>query len=125
MSEINQICNDLGLPVGDGFTQDWAYELPDEYRTKEWLDKYITAYLKNGYSVEGKNELMTLSLDVTNDLLSNGVNVIDITIVKVLNTLSDNYNQHVDLVDYWSLDDEPLDDCFALTPEIRRLKKLN
>ncbi|AFI88495.1 hypothetical protein F6Q07_22910 [Pectobacterium parmentieri] len=123
MNEINNICNDLGLPIGDNFTQDWAYELSDEYRTEEWLDKYITAYLNNGYSVSSKNELMTLCLDVTNDLLSTGTSVINATIIKVLNTLIDNYQQHVDLINYWSLDDEPLEDCFALTPEIRKLKK--
>ncbi|ACX86209.1 hypothetical protein [Pectobacterium parmentieri] len=123
MNEINNICNDLGLPIGDDFTQDWAYELSDEYRTEEWLDKYITAYLNNGCSVNSKNELMTLCLDVTNDLLSTGTSVINATIIKVLNTLIYNYQQHVDLINYWSLDDEPLEDCFALTPEIRKLKK--
>ncbi|AYH04256.1 hypothetical protein [Pectobacterium parmentieri] len=123
MNEINNICNDLGLPIGDDFTQDWAYELSDEYRTEEWLDKYITAYLNNGYSVNSKNELMTLCLDVTNDLLSAGISVINATIIKVLSALIDNYQQHVDLINYWSLDDEPLEDCFALTPEIRKLKK--
>ncbi|WP_239005712.1 hypothetical protein [Pectobacterium parmentieri] len=98
MNEINNICNDLGLPIGDDFTQDWAYELSDEYRTEEWLDKYITAYLNNGYSVNSKNELMTLCLDVTNDLLSAGISVINATIIKVLSALIDNYQQHVDLI---------------------------
>lgn len=123
MNEVNKICNDLGLPEGDEFTQDWAYELSDEYRTKEWLNKYIAAYLNNNYSLDGKNELMTLSLDVSNDLLCSGVSSTDEVIMKVLNVLFENHQNHMDLINYWSLDDEPIEDCFALTSKIRELKK--
>ncbi|HCP9057520.1 TPA: hypothetical protein OF605_004909 [Escherichia coli] len=123
MNEIDKICSELGVPVSDKFTQDWAYELPEKYRTKEWLSKYIAAYLNNGYSQKGKNELMTLALDVCNDLLSSGVPPSDKVIVKALNTLLDNYKNHIDLINYWALDDESLEDIFALTPEIRELKK--
>lgn len=126
MNELNKICSDLGLPEGDEFTQDWAYELSDEFRTKEWLGKYISAYLNNNYSSDGKNELMTLSLDVSNDLLSSGVSSTDGVIIKVLNVLFENHQNHMDLINYWSLDDEPIEDCFALTSKIRELKnKIN
>ena len=121
MDEINKICTDLGIPAGDRFTQDWAYELPEEYRNKEWLNKYITAYLNNNYSLKVKNELMTLALDVSNDLLSSGLSASDKVIVKVLNVLLDNYQNHIDLINYWALDNEPLENCFLLTPEIRKL----
>lgn len=123
MNEIDKIYIELGLPVADEFTQNWAYELPEKYRTKKWLSKYIAAYSNNSYSTNGKNELMTLSLDVCNDLLSAGLPPSDEVIVKVLITLFDNYKVHRTLIDYWSLDDESSDDCFTLTPEIRRLKK--
>jgi len=122
MTEINKICSDLGLPVGDGFTQDWAYELPEKYRTKEWLDKYINAYINSDYSLSGKNELMALSLDVCNDLLSSGLSHTDEVIIKVLNSLLENHQNHMELIDYWSLDNEPLEDCFSLTSEMRNLK---
>ncbi|WP_336296508.1 hypothetical protein [Cronobacter dublinensis] len=123
MSNVNKICQNLDLPVGDNFTQDWAHELPDEYRTKKWLEKYILAYQNGDYTEEEKNELMSLSLDVSNDLLSSGVNPNDVIIVKVLNILFENRKKHIELIEYWSLDDEPIEDCFALTNQIRQLKK--
>lgn len=33
MNAINVLCKDLKLPKGDLYTQDWVYELPEEYRT--------------------------------------------------------------------------------------------
>lgn len=123
MDEIKKICSDLCLPAGDDFMQDWAYELPDEYRTEEWLGKYIYAYLNNHYSLRGKKELMALSLDVSNDLLSSGTLSIKGVISDVLSVLFENHRDYSDLIDYWSLENEPLEDGFALTPEVRLLKE--
>ncbi|OCG58538.1 hypothetical protein [Gilliamella sp. GillExp13] len=125
MHIIKNLCDDLNLPYGDRFTQDWAYELPDQYRTKYWLNKYIFAYLYNGYSSIEKKELMILSLDVCNDLISSGLNPNDKVIQKVLNILFNNYKNYEDLINYWALDSAPLIDCFALTPIIRELKYQN
>ena len=122
MEIIETICSDLNLPHGDLFTQDWAYELPDQYRTKDWLKKYISAYLYNGYPTTGQRELMILALDVCNDLLSSGLSSNDAVIQSVLSALLDHYKEYVDLVDYWAVDGEPLRDCFALTPLIRELR---
>ncbi|PHM22593.1 hypothetical protein [Xenorhabdus budapestensis] len=70
MNTIEHICKDLGLPKGDSFTQDWVLELPEEYRTKEWLKKYIFAYSSDNYSELEKNTLMELMLDIANDFLT-------------------------------------------------------
>ncbi|MHA8111815.1 hypothetical protein ACX122_01590 [Kosakonia cowanii] len=123
MSVISKICHDLGLPTGDSFTQDWAYELPDEYRTKEWLVKYIAAYSNNSDSLEVRRELMALSLDIINDLLASGLSTADGHVVKTLGLLFENYPVHIDLVTYWECGADFPEDCFALTPEIRRLKE--
>ncbi|NUE95150.1 hypothetical protein GYW75_01915 [Gilliamella sp. ESL0232] len=125
MQIIKKLCDDLNLPYGDRFTQDWAYDLPDQYRTKYWLNKYIFAYLYNGYSSIEKKELMILSLDVCNDLISSGLNPNDKVIQKVLNILFNNYKNYEDLINYWALDSAPLTDCFTLTPIIRKLKYQN
>lgn len=125
MQIIKKLCDDLNLRYGDRFTQDWTYELPDQYRTKYWLNKYIFAYLYNGYSSIEKKELMILSLDVCNDLISSGLNPNDKVIQKVLNILFNNYKNYEDLINYWALDSAPLIDCFALTPIIRELKYQN
>ncbi len=123
MDVISKICHDLGLPTGDGYTQDWAYELPDEYRTKEWLAKYIVAYLNYSDSFEARRELMALSLDIINDLLASGLSTADEHVVKTLGLLFENYPVHSDLITYWECGADSPEDCFALTPEIRRLKE--
>ncbi|PHM62642.1 hypothetical protein [Xenorhabdus ishibashii] len=122
MNTIERICKDLGLPKGDRFTQDWGLELPEKYRTKEWLNKYITAYSNNNYSKMEKNILMELMLDIANDFLTQNVRCDDESIINVLNLLSNNHQYHSQLIDYWSLDEESLEDCFALTPKIREIK---
>ncbi|OCG76734.1 hypothetical protein A9G42_07335 [Gilliamella sp. Nev6-6] len=122
MYELKKLCHDLHLPSGDKFTQDWAYELPEQYRTEEWLDRYIRAYTHSTYSKTQKRILMTLILDVTNDLVSSGISVSTLTINQALKLLLQDYHYHMELIEYWSLSDEPLADCFALTPEIRKLK---
>lgn len=41
---LERICADLGLPRGDAWTQDWAYELGEQYRTEAYVGKYLAAY---------------------------------------------------------------------------------
>lgn len=121
MNDIDRICSNLGLPIGGAYTQDWAYELPEEFRTRAWLKKYIFAYSSGEYSIGAKNELMTLALDVSNDLLSSGVSDGDEVIVSVLKALFDNRKEHQELIEHWMLEGEPLEDCFALTCHVRRV----
>lgn len=47
-----------------------------------------------------KKELMILSLDVCNDLLSSGLSSNDEIINKVLNVLFNNYKDYMDLINY-------------------------
>lgn len=125
MNAINVLCKDLKLPKGDSYTQDWVYELPEEYRTEEWLDKYIVAYSNSNYSEQEKNLLMSLMLDIINDFLIEKSERQSVLIDKVLKLLLANYQQHRQLIEYWSLDNEPLEDCFELTPKIRKITKKN
>ncbi|MBG6032866.1 hypothetical protein I5E97_17680 [Proteus hauseri] len=118
---INQLAMDLGLPEGDEYTQDWVYELPESYRTKKWLEKYIQVYSNDKYNTFEKNELMKLMLDIINDFLIKNSKKDDL-IRKVLTLLSDNYQIHLQLVEHWSLDDDPLEDCFELTPAVRKIR---
>ncbi|MFK3772784.1 hypothetical protein [Pseudomonas sp. NPDC089406] len=122
MSDVTRLRRDLGLPPGDRYTQDWAYELPEQYRTTAWLEKYLAAYLMGGYSPQGQHELMTLALDVCNDLVSAGGSPADEPLVRVLSALFDDALANGDLIAYWAMEGEVLEECFALTPEIRRLK---
>lgn len=87
MNSIERICRDLDLPCGDEFTQDWTYELPEEFRTEEYLNKYILTYSNDNYSESERDLLMQLILDVTNDCLSMGMDTNNEVIVKALDFL--------------------------------------
>src|SRR3954463_6679546 len=44
---IARVCQGLGLPLGDSFSQDWAYELPEEFRTREFSERYLVLNVAN------------------------------------------------------------------------------
>lgn len=122
MNSIKRICRDLGIPEGDKFTQDWAYELPEEFRTDKWLSKYTLAYSNDDYSESEQDLLMQLILDVTNDCLNMGVSANDEVIINALSLLSGNHQRYSELIEYWAQDGDPLEDCFALTEKIREIR---
>lgn len=65
-------------------------------------------------------------LDVANDLLTEKINDNDEVIINLFNLLLKNHQSYLQLIDYWALDGELLEDCFALTPKIREIKnKIN
>ena len=121
MNELEKLCQDLKVPLGNG--QDWEYELANEYRTPQWLAKYLSAYLDNNYSTFQKHILMNLCIDICNDLFTADPNQNQPIIHQVLNILYNDYAQHWQLIDYWALPDEPLEDCFEITSEIRKLRQ--
>ena len=121
MNELKKLCQDLKVPLGNG--QDWEYELTAEYRTPQWLAKYLSAYLHNNYSTFQKHILMNLCVDICNDLFTADRKQNQPIICQVLNVLYNDYAQHWQLIDYWAAIDQPLEDCFELTPEIRKLRQ--
>ena len=121
MNELKKLCQDLKVPLGNG--QDWEYELTAEYRTPQWLAKYLSAYLDNNYSTFQKHILMNLCVDICNDLFTADRKQNQPIICQVLNVLYNDYAQHWQLIDYWAAIDQPLEDCLELTPEIRKLRQ--
>ena len=63
---------------------------------------------------------MELILDVANDLTVKHCAAKEID--QVFDLLYTDHSIHEELIQYWSLDDEPLDDSFALTPKMRVLR---
>ena len=118
---IKRISDDLGLPAGDRFTQDWEYELPEEFRTSAWLQRFIDAYSDRGYGPTAKQVLMTLLLDCLNDGIEAGDEQIERLWDDVAPLLSSDRDIHSSLIEHWSLPGEHLDDAFALTARIRNL----
>ena len=121
MNELKKLCQDLKVPLGNG--QDWEYELTAEYRTPQWLAKYLSAYLHNNYSTFQKHILMNLCIDICNDLFTADRKQNQPIICQVLNVLYNDYAQHWQLIDYWAAIDQPLEGCLELTPEIRKLRQ--
>jgi len=120
---IARVCQDLGLPTGDAYSQDWAYELPEEFRTKESFKRYLRAYSKTGYGPTEKRILMQLILDVTNDLLERNDGLEDEDWERVAALLEVDHKLHWDVIDHWALMEEPLEDAFHLTPKMRAVRE--
>jgi hypothetical protein len=117
---ILRLCRDLGLPEGSPFTQDWAYELPDEYRDEGHFLRYVEAYGNSSYGDAERHELMTLMLDVANDLLEQEPSVGLEAWARLIPILTEHIELHREHMEYWALDDEEFDDVFALTPLVRQ-----
>ncbi|CAI3928087.1 unnamed protein product [Commensalibacter communis] len=121
---IRRLCKDLNLPSGDAHTQDWAYELPNEYRTQEWLDQYISAYSAIKCFDMRRDILMDLMLDIVNNYLLEGLDSDIYIIQQVLELLRANKIEHQDTIAYWSVvgEDDP-EAYFEVTPFVREIAK--
>ena len=120
---ISNLCQFFELPLGNKYTQDWVYELPEEFKTETYLDKYIKSYTNVAFSDNEKELLMELILDIANDLLQDGKSSFSTYWGKILLLLNNDKSIHKELIDYWALEGEDLDNTFALTPYIRFLDK--
>jgi len=123
MNAIRRICEDLGLPAGDRYTQDWAYELPEEFRSEAYFDKYIAAYRTLGYGDAEKRLLMQLALDVANDLVTKDAMHGHRAWERLAQLARGECVLHRDQIQYWTLPGEPEEDAFSLTPLARSLWK--
>jgi hypothetical protein len=121
MSAILRICQDLELPIGDSFTQDWTYELPEEFRDEAAFNRYLSAYTRKEYGANEKRLLVQLALDIVNELLQQEEEVGRRTWSALANVLRMNHGLHRDQVEYWAMSGEPLENAFALTPLTRAL----
>lgn len=117
-SALKRLCEDLTLPLPDAFSQEWVHELPESYRTVDWLDRYVAALAHPAYGVEERRILMSLALDVANDLAGAG-ELTDAAWSAIEGALEENLEEYSSHVEYWSVEGEPLEDCFALTPRVR------
>lgn len=118
---IETLRQDLGLPAGDAYTQDWVHELSDEYRTMEWLKLYSRYYVNPRYGETERRLLMSLMLDIANDLIEMDSVTGQEAWAIVRPLLLADHDIHQAQIDYWILDGESLDDGFALTPMMREL----
>jgi hypothetical protein len=120
---IARVCQDLGLPVGNAYSQDWAYALPETFRTQEFFERYLTAYSKADYGPDEKHVLMQLALDVANDLLERKAGLENKAWEKLAALLETDHRLHWELIEHWALLGEPLEETFPLTPRMRAVRE--
>jgi hypothetical protein len=116
-----RVAADLQLPEGDEYTQDWAYELPGEFRTSEHLARYVAAYENPAYGDEERLVLMELMLNVANDIFEKGGIAGPAAWKQVEAVIKRHAALHRDQVEYWTVPEDELDDAFAITPLARAL----
>lgn len=119
---VERICGDLRLPIGDSFTQDWIYELPQQYRNMEFLAKYAAAYSNPEYGDNERLLLMQLMLDVTNELLEADAVEGKRAWESVATILRGNPQFHREQIEYWAMPGMPLEEAFSVTPLVRLLR---
>lgn len=112
----------LGLPPGDGFTQDWVHELPEAFRSAEWMNRCLALVLRWDERPGERAILVSLVLDIANDLAGVGQLTSD-DWERISRALHQHRPDYADLLAYWSLEGEPLEDCFAITPLVREAAK--
>lgn len=115
---IDRLTRDLNLEGADEFTQDWECEVSNVGHLSEYVNYYENAKL----NVNEKTTLMRIMLEAYNDYI-NLENKKDIFGDVIKNFLIRDFFIHRETIKYWSCDDEPLEDCFAITAFIRELGK--
>lgn len=115
---IDKLTSDLNLVGADEFTQDWECEVANVSQ----LPKYIDYYKNSKLNANEKTTLMRIILEAYNDYVSL-VNDVDMYANDIKFILTEDYFIHQYTLKYWSCDDEPLEDCFAITAFIREIDK--
>ena len=119
---LKRVCEDLGVPAPDSYSQDWAYELPEAYRTEDYFSRYLDAYQRPSYGAAEKHLLMQLMLDIANESIAHESDTGQSMWTALRSLLQQDHVLHTELIEHWALVDEPLEDAFALTPLVRELR---
>lgn len=117
---IRNLRNKIEFPDNIPF-QDWEYIVADSTR----LSEFIAYYESLGLSIEEKFALMIVIVSSYNDALSDGEEQ-NATWEKIRYLLLNDIIIHRNTILYWAmLDDEvELDDCHAVTPQMREIVEL-
>lgn len=113
---IERLSNDLNLKNTDAFTQDWECEVVDVEKISEYLLYYKTSSLNRNEKIT----LIRLILEAYNDYICLEKEE-DLYGKEIENILNNDYSVHEDTIKYWACENEELENCFAITPFIRRI----
>jgi hypothetical protein len=115
---IEQINKMLILPCL-GTEQDWDIEMADSNR----IDEFVKFYKEGNLCDDKKVAVMSLILSSYDDLLNENNLEIDDKWNEIKSILKSERKIFIDLIDYWSLNNEvEKDNLFRITPLIRNIK---
>ncbi len=116
-SAIQGLIHKLQLPPPHEFSQDWEYEVSDASRIAEFLYSYEHMELNR----EEKFALMIIIISSLDDVLASGEpkpSWYD----SIRHDLLQDLTIHQHTIYYWSmLDEEDVENCFAVTPFMREI----
>ncbi|MDQ0888777.1 hypothetical protein QFZ81_003865 [Paenibacillus sp. V4I9] len=115
---IENLVEKLSLPKPGSFTQDWEYEVADDTR----IDEFLSFYESSSLNEEEKFALMIIIIGSLNDAIEKG-DVDESILRKAKELLLKDISIHTNTILYWSLENEDLEDCFAITPFIRCVRR--
>jgi len=115
---IEQLSKELLLPY-TGIEQDWDIEMADSNR----INDFLKFFQQNDLSVDEKIAVMSLILASYEDFLNENDLEIDNRWKDVSSILETERVIFVDLINYWSLNNEVEEDnLFRITPLMRKIK---
>ena len=104
----------LNLPT-DPFMQDWEYEVADPHK----INEFMAAYHSDKLNDNDKFLLMELILQSIEDSTNFHQTL---AWENVLNSLENNIPLHATSICYWACGNSPLEDCWKITPYIRKIR---
>jgi|GEM_PF-836788 len=119
---VAKISLDLGIPGLSTYTQDWASELPEEYRTPAWIERYLATCARSDYGVQEKQALMDLVLNCINDMVEVGDEAVDRLWAETEGALRDAAAIYRDVVEDWAEEEDGLDGEQPIASRLRRLR---
>lgn len=118
-NSIERLSKALHLRSVSNYMQDWEYEVADSKR----LSEFISYYEQNSLNSNEKVTLMTLILASYDNYIKAFGEDVDYS-KKIKQFLTYDMELFKNIIEYWSCDEEDLEDCFAVTPLIRQIRNI-
>jgi hypothetical protein len=114
---VEKLARHLDLPLPDPYSQDWEYEVADSTKVADFLKVYGSGHL----APDEQSVLFNIIIGSYNYAISqNTARPEDWNLIS--SYLLRDRADHEAIINYWSLPDEvDLENCFPITPLIRKL----
>lgn len=117
---VEGLVRKINLPMPGRYSQDWEYEVSDSSRVAEFLSFYENIALNK----EEKFALMIIIISSYNDAIVEEKTEESIA-ERIKYLLLNDADIHKNTIFYWALlDEDDLEDCFAITSFMREVASL-